>query len=182
MFDIDAPNPWSSGTLTSPGRESLTGLSAGRKCIFAGGQSNFTIRGISTLIDIYDAPTNTWTTAQLQAPRLKMVAAFLPASGIALFAGGNTDGFDNAPPVSDAVDLFVGANTAGGHMTIGPPLLVPVFETGAAADDFHAFIAFVWPFRARPRPPMPCCAASLIVAFCREPERAGAVVWTCTRL
>lgn len=74
----------------SVGRYQLAAAAAGNIAMFGGGliNSNFTLASRSDVIDVYNASTNTWTTAQLSLARTNLFAA--SAGNKILFAGGDT--------------------------------------------------------------------------------------------
>lgn len=80
---------WTTENL-SVGRYQLAAAAAGNIAMFGGGliNSNFTLSSRSDVIDVYNASTNTWTTAQLSLARTNLFAA--SAGTKILFAGGDT--------------------------------------------------------------------------------------------
>ena len=102
---------WSKATLSVP-RFALAIASAGSKIVFAGGSTSYTGAGNygeqpTAAVDIYDASTNTWSTASLSAARYFLTTA---ACGTKLFFAGGYDGtrYSN---VVDIYDVITGAWT-----------------------------------------------------------------------
>ena len=58
----------------SIGRCGMATVTAGNKLFFAGGQSAY---GLSSRVDIYDIPSQSWSTAELSVPRLLQVPLLL---------------------------------------------------------------------------------------------------------
>ena len=84
--------------ILSQARGWMTTASTGNKILFAGGTTDVQY---SSRVDIYDIPTNTWSTAELCAGRYLMAAA---TSGNKVFFGGGETG-DGTWPV-DSVDIY----------------------------------------------------------------------------
>ena len=90
IYDIPS-NTWSTAQLSEP-RQYLAAATAGNKTFFAGGDSdrdevyNNVYPGVSKTVDIYDALSNTWTTAQLSEARTSLAGA--AAGNKVFFAGG----------------------------------------------------------------------------------------------
>lgn len=82
---------WSTSELSKP-RYEITAVTAGNKIFFAGGLYGAYVRGgnnnviLSTIVDIYDVSTNTWSVTSLPLPRHGMAAAAIGDK--VLFAGG----------------------------------------------------------------------------------------------
>jgi hypothetical protein len=97
------PVSYSGSTMLSESRASLAAAGAGNKVFFAGGLGN---NGASKTVDIYDIPSNTWTTALLSEARGSLAGA--AAGNKILFAGG----FSDINGVSKTVDIYdVPSNT-----------------------------------------------------------------------
>ncbi len=47
---------------------------------------------VSNAVDIFDGTSGLWTTAALSEVRVLLAATSLPSQGLAIFAGGQTDG------------------------------------------------------------------------------------------
>ena len=68
-----APTTNTKTALLSAGGAGIAAVASGNKIFFAGGTDN---SGFSTrTVDIYDAPSNAWTTAQLSEARLDFAGA-----------------------------------------------------------------------------------------------------------
>jgi len=101
IFDAET-DTWSTATL-SQARTLLAATTVGSKAIFAGGSySNLTTvpdHGYSSVVDIYDAETDTWSVASLSQPRSSLAATTV--GNLAIFAGGRLLGQN-----SDVVDIY----------------------------------------------------------------------------
>jgi len=98
IYDTNTDS-WSTATL-SRGRRELSATQVGNKAMFAGGYYGDPSGGhhYSNIVDIYDANTNTWSTATLSKGRDSLAAATV--GNKALFAGGS-DGH-----ATDVVDIY----------------------------------------------------------------------------
>ena len=104
IYDI-TNNSWTTAEL-SQARANMATAVLGNKIFFAGGDIGI-INGswyeTSDIVDIYDATTNSWTTATLSEKRTFMVGA--AAGNKVLFAGGATYGL-GANGESNKVDVY----------------------------------------------------------------------------
>jgi hypothetical protein len=97
-------NTWTTASL-SQARVYLAATSVGNLAFFAGGgtfANGGQIGGYSSLVDIYNASSNTWTTASLSQPRRELTATSV--GDLALFAGGLSVGA--APTYFSIVDIY----------------------------------------------------------------------------
>ena len=100
-------NTWSTAEL-SQGREYFAAATLGEKVFFAGGRtwqtspSGFSTWAASSVVDIYDNATNTWTTATLSESRSDLSATAI--GNKIYFAGGFSDQFQQIP--TKALDIF----------------------------------------------------------------------------
>ena len=103
IYDVPS-NTWTTAQL-SEARQYLAAGAVGSKVLFAGGDSdlnfvyNGVYQGLSKTVDIYDAVSNTWTTAQLSEARTGLGVAM--AGNRVFFAGGQ--GKNGA---SQTVDIY----------------------------------------------------------------------------
>ncbi|HEX5653626.1 MAG TPA: PKD domain-containing protein, partial [Chitinophagaceae bacterium] len=147
IYDINT-NLWSMAEL-SQARYDMGSAVLGGKLYFAGGFlpktftnsttcyiSNNPAETRSSVIDIYDAAANTWSTAQLNAPRIPGGAS---AGNKVIFAGGDAWGSSNCPsPVTDIYDGASNTWAAGSLSEIkGLPQIATtgdkIFLAGGAA-------------------------------------------------
>lgn len=105
QLKYEALAQWSTDTL-SQARYNITPVSAGSKALFAGGY--FIVPPgfdrASDVVDVYDASTSKWSTAQLSQARHTIAATRV--GDIAILAGGQTGLSYAATRVSSAVDLY----------------------------------------------------------------------------
>ena len=100
-------NTWSTAEL-SQGREYFAAATLGEKVFFAGGRtwqtspSGFSTWATSSVVDIYDNASNTWTTATLSESRSDLSATTIDNK--IYFAGGFSDQFQQIP--TTALDIF----------------------------------------------------------------------------
>jgi N-acetylneuraminic acid mutarotase len=93
-------NTWSTAEL-SQGREYFAAATLGEKVFFAGGRtwqtspSGFSTWATSSVVDIYDNASNTWTTATLSESRSDLSATTIDNK--IYFAGGFSDQFQQIP-------------------------------------------------------------------------------------
>jgi hypothetical protein len=80
------------------------GVAVGNKAIFAGGEAceseGYSSCAISSIVDIFDISSKTWSATSLSTARLDL-AAGVTSDGYAVFAGGST-----ATGASNVVDIF----------------------------------------------------------------------------
>jgi autotransporter-associated beta strand protein len=102
IFDT-ATNTWSVSSL-SQGRGTLAAASNGSKAFFGGGISNITMDSISfsSVVDVFDSATNSWSTAYLGQPRGFLAAA--SAGDKVCFGGGEYNDTLGLP--SNMVDIY----------------------------------------------------------------------------
>ncbi|KAJ1985649.1 hypothetical protein H4R33_003860 [Dimargaris cristalligena] len=81
-------------------RSAMAVASTSRYAIFAGGEDN--VGEPTTLVDVYDHQTNTWSASNVSQARRSMVGATL-ANRYVLFAGGMVSG---TSAYSDVVDIY----------------------------------------------------------------------------
>ena len=48
--------------------------------------------GVTNVVDMFDGSSGRWSTAVLSVARYRLAATSLPNQGLAIFAGGTTDG------------------------------------------------------------------------------------------
>lgn len=89
IFDV-ASNSWSNRHSLSVARESIAAASLPKEglALFAGGSTSSEFPAASNVIDIYNARTDTMTSANLSIARTKIAATSLPAQSLVFFAGG----------------------------------------------------------------------------------------------
>ena len=112
VVDIYDPvaDSWSTAAL-STAREGVQAASVGDYAIFAGGGCgviNWYYTSSSSVVDIYNAATDTWTTSNMSAERINFMAA---TSGNKVFLIGGYDLSTNEDPV--VIDVFTDAATIG---------------------------------------------------------------------
>ena len=102
IYDV-VTQSWSTAELTFP-RWYITAVTSGSKIFFAGGYSNCSnyYPDSFAVVNIYDASTNAWSTAQLSEPRMGLAGA---AVGDKVLFGGGFKIFSN-PQFSDVVDIY----------------------------------------------------------------------------
>jgi N-acetylneuraminic acid mutarotase len=101
IFDITAKK-WSKAELSNAKRDGMVVASVGNKVLFAGGGDNDWVDVTST-VDIYDAGSNTWSTAELSEGRNYLTAATL--GDRVFFAGGGIWG----PLANPGLNYHVGS-------------------------------------------------------------------------
>ncbi len=145
---------WSTATL-SQARSWLAATTVDNKAIFAGGEWLSDPRDwpdpwkmiFSDVVDIYDASTNTWSTATLSQPRAGIAATTVGSK--ALFAGGSytDESFQKVYP-SDIVDIYDATNgmwsttalpVACGSMAATNVGNKAIFAGGIAEDDYYVY-------------------------------------------
>jgi hypothetical protein len=89
IFDV-ASNSWSNRHNLSVAREFIAAASLPKEglALFAGGSTESGFPIASNVIDIYNARTDTMTSANLNIARTKIAATSLPAQSLVFFAGG----------------------------------------------------------------------------------------------
>lgn len=90
----------------SKARSAMSVISAGNKILFAGGYndslSRFTL-SLSSRVDIYDIPSNSWTIGELSEKRISMAMASL---GNKVFFGGGDSFYISTGKLMDCVDIY----------------------------------------------------------------------------
>lgn len=115
------------GMLSKP-RGSIAVASAGNKILFAGGCTS-TEPGMSR-VDIYDIPTNTWSTAELSVPRYGITAI---ANGNKIFfAGGVSGELGDIQFFYSTVDVYDVTTNSWSVTSLNEPV---AYATAAAVDD-----------------------------------------------
>lgn len=112
VVDIYDPvaDAWSTAILSTP-REGIQAASVGNYAIFAGGGCgaiNWYYTSGSDVVDVYDALSDTWSTAAMSSSRINFLAV---ASGNQVFLLGGYDFTDDEVPLT--VDVFTDASTIG---------------------------------------------------------------------
>lgn len=107
MYDASSNN-WSVFAL-SVARSNLSTASAGNKILFAGGSNGIWDPSdgeteFFTRVDIYDAFTNTWSTAELSEARSHITAASI--GNKVIFAGGLSKNAPSNFSFSDRIDIY----------------------------------------------------------------------------
>jgi len=125
------------GSLSS-GRSDLVAASAGNKILFAAGYANGNgvdtiINDRSTRVDIYDIPTNTWSTAELNMFGQSWEIAAASVGNKILFAGGRS-------PLSGSASSIIDIYDASTNTWSMAPLTRP--RTGIAASTLGSKVFF----------------------------------------
>jgi len=82
-------NSWSTAQLSVPRYFiAATSIENFNLAIFAGGTINLITNSVTSVVDIYNANSNHWTTAQLSIARTALAATSLNRLGLSFFAGG----------------------------------------------------------------------------------------------
>lgn len=105
-----AADVWTTHLLAAP-REGLQAASVGNYAIFAGGGCgvlNWYYTTGSNAVDVYNASSDTWTTAAMSSSRINFLAA---ASGNQVFLLGGYDFANDEVPLT--VDVFTDVSTIG---------------------------------------------------------------------
>ncbi len=105
IYDV-VTDTWSVAHL-SQGRAALSAAAAGNKVLFAGGfyfLNNFGDLLFSSVVDIYDVSTNTWSTSSLSIPRGMLTAT--AAGNKIYFAGGVTLANPSDYTSTDKIDIY----------------------------------------------------------------------------
>ncbi|MBL8010423.1 MAG: T9SS type A sorting domain-containing protein [Flavobacteriales bacterium] len=105
-----AADAWSTATLSAP-REGVQAASVGNYAIFAGGGCgaiNWYYTSGSDVVDVYDALSDTWSTAAMSSSRINFLAV---ASGNQVLLLGGYDFTNDEVPLT--VDVFTDASTIG---------------------------------------------------------------------
>jgi hypothetical protein len=116
IYDIPT-QIWSTAELSAP-RWNIATVTAGTKVFFAGGMYyDDGDNGFSTdVVDIYDAATNQWSTAQLSVARHSIAAATVGDK--VFFAGGQTGDYIN---MSDKIDVYNLTTNSWSTTTLSQP-------------------------------------------------------------
>lgn len=163
--------------MLSEPRYSLGVARAGDKLIFAGGQNGLSP---SDAIEIYDAATDSWSTATLSVPRAALSAATV--GRLAVFAGGVDEsllGYDLVDVYDSSTDVWytLTLSERRGYLTGASAGGVALFAGGLDVNPISGAVDLIRP--ATPRPfgvatTCPCANAGSAVAGCVNSTGSGA--------
>jgi hypothetical protein len=145
---------WSTATL-SVARARPAAVVSGSLAFFAGGyrvNSNFGYIGGYDAVDVYDAATGTWSTAQLSRGRWGLAAA--AAGTQVLFVGGSRTNGPPFPPV-DTIDIHDVATGQWSTAALGVP------RTRLAATSVGNVALFAGGYHVPSQVPVPLAAVDL---------------------
>jgi N-acetylneuraminic acid mutarotase len=144
IYDI-ARNTWSTAELSQP-RYDITAVAAGNKILFAGGGHGTNLPGGNqnpvgkTVVDIYDASTNTWSVTVLSEARSYLCAATVGDK--VFFAGGNNAHAD----ATNKVDVYNTTTNTWSTATLSVP------RAGISAVSVNNKVYFAGGFYYPPSP------------------------------
>jgi N-acetylneuraminic acid mutarotase len=138
IFDTSTQQ-WSQAKL-SVARFNTAMTTAGAKVLIAGG-STLTMDALD-IVDIWNAQTNTWTTAKLSAPRALIGGASTCDGNLAIFAGGGDADWDTRflTTSSSRVDLYNAATDQWSQSQLSQARTAAF----AASDGQHFFLGGGW--------------------------------------